>query len=186
MKRMLFPTIALAVLLPALSASDKSCRRDAAALKGMPLTEVRVLQVTIDPSTMSPIVLIQDLEQSGILPIVIGSGEALAIAMILDNVTFPRPMTHDLIRSILDEVRTPVVKVVITDLKEDTFYAVIVLRYKGKEIAIDSRPSDAIAVAVRTGAPIFVSTSLFRSKAIQEGVRESRNGHGGEGLASRT
>jgi len=82
-------------------------------------------------------------------------------------------MTHDLIRNILDGTRTTVVKVVITRLKDDTFYAVIVLKSKGKEIAVDSRPSDAIAVAVRTGAPIFVSTELFRSKAIREGVVES-------------
>ena len=173
MKIKLFPAIALAFLLPALVASEGSCGRDYAALKGMPVTEVRVLQVTVDPDTMSPIVLIQDLERSAILPIVIGSGEALAIATALDHVTFPRPMTHDLIRSILDETRTPVVKVVITDLKEDTFYAVIVLKRRGKEVALDSRPSDAIAVAVRTGAPIFVSTELFQSKAIREGVMES-------------
>jgi bifunctional DNase/RNase len=173
MQRRLFPAIALAVMLPAIFASDRGCGRDYAVLEGMPLTEVRIFKVTVDPDTMSPIVLIQDLERSAILPIVIGSGEAFAIATALDHVSLPRPMTHDLIRSILDETRTPVVKVVITQLKDDTFYAVIVLRSKGKEVAVDSRPSDAIAVAVRTGAPIFVSTELFRNKAIREGVRES-------------
>ena len=173
MKRRLFPAVVLAALLPALAASDRGCGRDYAALQGTPLTEVKVLQVTVDPETMSPIVLIQDLEQSAVLPIVIGSGEAFAIATALDHVSFPRPMTHDLIRNILDETRTPVVRVVITDLKDDTFYAVIVLKRRGKEVAVDSRPSDAIAVAVRTGAPIFVSTELFTSKAVRKGVSES-------------
>jgi bifunctional DNase/RNase len=173
MKRRFFPAIALAALLPALFGYDRGCGRDYAALQEMPLTEVRVLQVTVDPDTMAPVVLIQDLEQTAILPIMIGSGEALAIATALDHVIFPRPMTHDLIRSILEQTRTPVVRVVITDLKDDTFFAVIVLKRRGKEVAVDSRPSDAIAVAVRTGAPIFVSTELFTSKAIREGVRES-------------
>ena len=173
MKKRWLPAIALAALLPALLASDRSCGRNFASLEGMPLTEVRILQVTIDPDTASPVVLIEDLERSAVLPIVIGSGEAFAIATALDRVTLPRPMTHDLIRNILDETRTTVVKVVITELRDDTFYAVIVLKSKGREIAVDSRPSDAIAVAVRTGAPIFVSTELFRSKAIREGVVES-------------
>jgi hypothetical protein len=173
MKRRWLPAIALAAMLPALLASNKGCKQGSDVLEGMSLTEVRILQVTIDPDTSAPIVLIEDLERSAVLPIVIGSGEAFAIATALENVTLPRPMTHDLIRTILDETHTPVVKVVITQLKDDTFYAVIVLKSKGKEIAVDSRPSDAMAVAVRTGAPIFVSTELFRSKAIREGVVES-------------
>ena len=121
-----------------------------------------------DPKNMSPIVLLKDMEERNFLPIWIGMFEAAAIAMELQDFKPPRPMTHDLVKQIIQELDGRVVKVVISEIIDNTFYANIMLE-KGdgdtkKSITIDSRPSDAIAVAVRTGVPIFVSEEVM-SKA---------------------
>jgi hypothetical protein len=135
-----------------------------------PLTEVTVKEVMLDPESKLPVVLLQDLYGRITLPIWIGSNEAIAIATPLEQVSFHRPMTHDLLYSILRETRISVVKVVVTELRENTFYANLYLKSGGKTITIDSRPSDAIAIAVRAEAPIYVSTELLLTMGIKSGI----------------
>jgi len=111
-----------------------------------------------DPRNLSPLVLLRDPEEMNFLPIWIGIFEAASIAMELQGVHPPRPMTHDLLKSIIEKFNAKVSKIIINDVKEGTFYATIELESQdGKKTIIDSRPSDAIALAVRTGTPIFVS-----------------------------
>ena len=116
-----------------------------------------------DPRNMSPIVLLKDSEERNFLPIWIGMFEAAAIAMELQEFKSPRPMTHDLIIDVASKLQATIDKVIISDIKEDTFYAVLEVRPKdGKEtIKIDCRPSDAIAIAVRVDAEIYVSESVM-------------------------
>ena len=121
-----------------------------------------------DPKNMSPIVLLRDLEERTFLPIWIGMFEAAAIAMELQNFKAPRPMTHDLITDIIKKMDGVVDKIIINEIMENTFYAIIEIKLKKSEnapeaqiIKIDSRPSDAVAIAVRTNAPIFVSEAVM-------------------------
>ena len=121
-----------------------------------------------DPRNFSPLVLLKDKEELNFLPIWIGIFEATSIAMELQGVKPPRPMTHDLLKSALDNFETKVSRVVVNDVKEGTFYATIDLDTKdGKKISLDARPSDAIALAVRYQAPIFVSeVVMMQSKLV--------------------
>lgn len=115
-----------------------------------------------DPKNLSPLVLLKDKEEINFLPIWIGIFEATSIAMEMQGVKPPRPMTHDLIKDLLDKFDAKVSKVVINDIKEGTFFAGIEITGKdGKKINLDSRPSDAIALAVRTQAPVFVSEMVM-------------------------
>jgi hypothetical protein len=127
------------------------------------LVEVEVKGITLQPLTHMPVMLLLDREQKRALPIVIGAFEAKAIALEMEHITTPRPMTHDLIKNILDGVKAKIKKVVITDLKEGTFYAIISLRLEegNMEITVDSRPSDAIAIALRVKSPIFVTQKIM-------------------------
>jgi bifunctional DNase/RNase len=118
--------------------------------------------LTLDPLTNMPIVILKDIEGNHALPIWIGTFEANAIALEMERVTTPRPMTHDLIRNILEGLKAKVSRIVVNDLRDNTFYAVIFLAANGTEIAIDSRPSDAIALALRVKAPIFVAEKVIR------------------------
>jgi len=102
------------------------------------------------------------------LPIWVGKSEASAISFALEGVPAPRPMTHDLIKSLLDTVDAKVISVVITDLNDNTYYAKIHLQYEDSEYSIDSRPSDAIALALRTSAPVFASESVLRKQTSEE------------------
>jgi uncharacterized protein len=124
--------------------------------------EVEVQRVAVDPSSQSPVILLENKEHTLALPIWIGPAEAQAIAMQLDGIAPPRPMTHDLMKSILEHVGVRMVKAVIGELRDNTYYARIVLDRSGERVEIDSRPSDAIALAVRCGQPIFVSTGVLR------------------------
>ena len=133
----------------------------------IPLTEVKVQKVVLETDTMRPILILQNLDETISLTMWIGSNEAFAIASQIEDVHLPRPMTHDLLKNILHEVKASVVKVAIVDFKEDIYYAVIILKYRGKTLTIDSRPSDAIALALRTKAPIFASTEILNSKGIR-------------------
>lgn len=133
-------------------------------VEDIPLTEVKVLKVVLETDTMRPIIVLQDLGESIYLSMWIGSNEAFAIASEMKEVHLPRPMTHDLLKNILSEFKASVVKVAVVDFKEDIYYAVIILKYHGKRLTIDSRPSDAIALALRTRAPIFISTQILNSK----------------------
>ena len=126
--------------------------------------EMKVKYLTFDPSSNGFVVLLSDLENKHALPIWIGPFEANAIALKLKEVYSHRPMTHDLIRNILGLFRSKVVKIEVMDLRENTYYALIHIKAEGKEIAIDSRPSDAIAVALGAGAPIYVTEEVL-SKA---------------------
>ncbi|RMG49180.1 MAG: bifunctional nuclease family protein [Acidobacteria bacterium] len=125
--------------------------------------EVKVRGLILDPTSNSPIVILKDSSSDSMLPIWIGVCEANAIAMEMEKAVAQRPMTHDLLKNIIDQLDARVEKVVINDLVENTFYAVIVLRWNGKHILIDARPSDAIAIALRTDSPIFVSEHVMRN-----------------------
>ena len=126
------------------------------------MLQMVVKGLTLDPLTNMPIVILKDTEGNRALPIWIGANEANAIAMEMERITTPRPMTHDLIRNILEGLKAKVSRIVVNDLRDNTFYAVIFLDVNGTEVAIDSRPSDAIAVALRVKAPILVAEKVIR------------------------
>jgi bifunctional DNase/RNase len=120
----------------------------------------------IDPSSNNPIVILRDPETQVFLPIWIGLFEASAIQLGLESVTSPRPRTHDLLASVLRTLGSEVVKVVVADLRDQTFYAVIHVRRGNEELEIDARPSDAIALALRTGSPVFVAPSVLEKAQV--------------------
>jgi hypothetical protein len=117
----------------------------------------------IDPITNMPIVILKDKEGNRILPIWVGIFEANAIALQIENISTPRPMTHDLLKNVLGDLQANVQKIVVCELKDNTFYAMIYLDREGKLFAVDSRPSDAIALALRTKSPIYVEESVVES-----------------------
>jgi len=140
------------------------------------MVEVRLRAVRVDLQSNTPVLLLQESEGLGrTLPIFIGAPEATAIAFALQGMDTPRPMTHDLIRDLLDALGAEVVRVVVTDLKSSTYFAAIVLRLDSREIPVSSRPSDAVAVAVRTGAPLFVADDLMDSEGIMLAVEEDED-----------
>ena len=128
--------------------------------------EMQIVGITIDPATQSPIVILRDLANQNILPIWIGILEANAIAVGLEKVQLPRPMTHDLLKSVMDKTGVRLLKIEITDIKENTYYAELHLEANGKTLVIDSRPSDALALSIRLGAPILVHESVIE-KAVR-------------------
>jgi uncharacterized protein len=130
---------------------------------GKDLIEVKVRGIVVDPKANNPVVVLVDLGGQKALPIWIGVFEAEAISRGLEDVVTLRPMTHDLMKQILDTFQASLDRVVINDLKGNTFYANLYLNVDGKELVVDSRPSDAIALAVRLKAPIFVSQSVVQS-----------------------
>lgn len=134
--------------------------------------EVKIRGLMMDPVTNMPIVILKDIGGDSILPIWVGVYEANAIALEIERVQTPRPMTHDLIKNVLVGLHTVVKKVVVTELKEDTFYALIWLERNGSTITIDSRPSDALALALRTDAPIFVEEDVLKSSRLANTVAE--------------
>ncbi len=125
--------------------------------------EMTIKGLMIDPITNMPIVILKDKEGDRVLPIWVGVFEANAIALQIENITTPRPMTHDLLRNILSEIEADVQRIVVCELKENTFYAMIYLDREGQTMAVDARPSDAIALALRTKAPIFVEDAVVES-----------------------
>ena len=133
---------------------------------------MQIRGLMLDPVTNMPIVVLKDVASDLVLPIWVGVFEANAIALELEKTATPRPMTHDLLRNVARGLGARVTKVVVSDLREDTFYATIWMEQGGEEVAIDARPSDAIALALRWDCPIFVSkTVLGRSR--QESFDES-------------
>jgi uncharacterized protein len=133
--------------------------------------EVKIRGLMMDPVTNMPIVILKDVEGSSVLPIWVGIYEANAIALEIEKVSTPRPMTHDLLKNVLLGLETRVHKVVVNDLREDTFYARIWLERGGETISIDSRPSDALALALRVDCPIFVEEEVLKnSKASGTGT----------------
>jgi hypothetical protein len=127
--------------------------------------EVEVSRVALDPASRSPVVLLEDKGHTVALPIWIGPAEAQSIAARLEGVEPPRPLTHDLMKTVMDRVGLGLQRVVIRELRDNTYYASIVLLWEGDEVEVDSRPSDAIALAVRFGQPIFVSRTLLEGQA---------------------
>ncbi len=125
--------------------------------------EMTIKGLMIDPITNMPIVILKDKEGERVLPIWVGVFEANAIALQIENISTPRPMTHDLIRNILSEIEADVQRIVVCELRENTFYAMIYLDREGETMAIDARPSDAIALALRTKSPIFVEDDVVES-----------------------
>lgn len=134
----------------------------------MPL-EMKVKGLMWDPVSRMPIVILKTPEGEGLLPIFVGLFEANAIAQQLEGSVSPRPMTHDLLGNLLEALRATVHRVVITDLRDNTFFALIHLERNGEKLEIDARPSDAMALALRVKVPIFVEESvLARSTAVNE------------------
>ena len=115
----------------------------------------------VDPITNMPIVILKDEEGQRVLPIWVGIFEANAIALQIENIETPRPMTHDLLRNVIDDLHAGVEKIVVSDLKDNTFYALIHLLVDGQVVAVDARPSDAIALALRVRAPILVEEEVI-------------------------
>lgn len=129
--------------------------------------ETKIKTLMLDPNTQSPIVVLETVTDKKLLPIWIDVPEARAIALELDHVTTPRPLTHDLIRNIIQGLGATLQRVTITDLRSNTYFAVLFLGFKGQDLQIDARPSDAIAIALRMKAPIHASTQvLAKSKAL--------------------
>jgi bifunctional DNase/RNase len=125
--------------------------------------EMKIRGLMMDPVSNMPIVLLKDVASDAVLPIWVGMYEANAIAFEIEKVSTPRPMTHDLIKNVLTGLDALVHKVVVTELKDDTFYAVIWLEREGHVVSIDSRPSDALALALRVDCPIFVEDEVLKS-----------------------
>jgi bifunctional DNase/RNase len=132
------------------------------------LREVKISGLTMDPQTNTPIVVLKDLQSETSLPIWIGLLEATAIATELEQIQFPRPMTHDLIKNLMGHLGVKVDRVEVCDLKDNTFYAWIYLVVNGKETRIDSRPSDALAIALRMNARIYVNEKVIRKSEKME------------------
>jgi len=133
------------------------------------LKVMTISSLNMDPVTKTPFIILKEIEGNQSLPIWIGLLEATAIASEIEGVKFSRPMTHDLLKNFMDKTDIKVNKIEICDLRDNTYYALIHLTSKGNALSIDSRPSDAIAIALRTKAPIFVSDDVLRkSKQIEE------------------
>jgi bifunctional DNase/RNase len=134
---------------------------------------MKVFGLTIDPLTNSPIMILKDLEGDKTVPIWIGLLEATAIAGELENIKFSRPMTHDLMKNMMDQLGVRLAKVEICDLRDNTFYALLYMILKDKEFSMDARPSDAIALALRAEAPIYVEEQvILKSKDVDLGSKE--------------
>jgi bifunctional DNase/RNase len=125
--------------------------------------EMKIRGLMMDPVNNMPIVILKDINGNTVLPIWVGVYEANAIALEIEKVSTPRPMTHDLIRNLLIGLNTSLRKVVVSELKDDTFYAVIWLDRDGELISVDSRPSDALALALRLDCPIFVEDAVLKT-----------------------
>jgi bifunctional DNase/RNase len=128
--------------------------------------EMTIRGLMLDPVTNTPIVILKDAGGDSVLPLWVGVPEANAIQLEMEKVSTPRPMTHDLIKNVLTGLETQVHKVVVTELREDTFYAVIWLERAGEVVSIDSRPSDALALALRVDCPIFVEEIVLKTSKL--------------------
>ena len=132
------------------------------------LREMTVSGLTIDPFTNSPIMILKDVDSDKAVPIWIGLLEATAIASELEDIKFSRPMTHDLLKNIMDLMDASVTKVEVCDLRDNTYFALIYLLRDGREVSIDARPSDAIAIALRSGAPIYVDEKVIEKSGMPD------------------
>ncbi len=134
--------------------------------------EMRIKGLMLDPVTNMPIIILSDMEGQRILPIWVGFFEANAIALQMENVATPRPMTHDLLKNVISGLNATVKKILVNNLWDNTFYALIYLEMNGETMAIDSRPRDAIALALRMKSPIFVEEEVIQKAKSIEGTRD--------------
>ena len=134
--------------------------------------EMKIRGLMMDPVTNMPIVILKDVCGTHVLPIWVGIYEANAIALEIEKVSTPRPMTHDLIKTLLVGLDAGIQKVVVNELKDDTFFAVIWVQRNGEMISVDSRPSDALALALRLDCPIFVDDAVLKSSKLANNVAE--------------
>jgi bifunctional DNase/RNase len=132
------------------------------------LVEMKVDGLLFDPRSNMYILLLKQIDGTGTLPIWIGKPEADSIALALGKVTTPRPLTHDLVKNITDRLNVKIIKIVVTEIIDNTYYALIYLNDGKKETLIDSRPSDAVAVALRSRVPIFVEDSIMATRTADE------------------
>jgi uncharacterized protein len=141
-------------------------------MEGRMEVEMKIRGLMMDPVTNMPIVILKDVSGAAVLPIWVGIYEANAIALEIEKVATPRPMTHDLIKNVLLGLETRVHRVVVNDLRDDTFYAVIWLEKEGQVISIDSRPSDALALALRVDCPIFVEDEVLKNSKVSSAATD--------------
>jgi uncharacterized protein len=134
--------------------------------------EMKIRGLMMDPVTQTPIVILKDVSGGTILPIWVGMYEANAIALEIEKVSTPRPMTHDLLKTLINGLQADVRKVVVSELRDDTFYAMIWLEKNGELISVDSRPSDALALALRTDCPIYVDEQVIRTSKATSSVSD--------------
>lgn len=134
--------------------------------------EMKIRGLMMDPVTNMPIVVLKDIAGDAVLPIWVGIYEANAIALEIEKVTTPRPMTHDLIKNLINGLEARVHKIVVNELRDDTFFAVIWLEREGQIVSIDSRPSDALAVALRVDCPIFVDDQVLKNSKLASSISE--------------
>jgi uncharacterized protein len=132
------------------------------------LVEMKVEGLLFDPRSNMYILLLKEIDGAGTLPIWIGKPEADSIALALGKVATPRPLTHDLVKNIIDGLKVKIVKIVVTEITDNTYYALIYLNDGKKETLIDSRPSDAVAVALRASVPIFVEDNIMTTRSADE------------------
>ena len=132
------------------------------------LVQMKVRGLMYDPFSNAFIIILRDEQESEVLPIWIGKPEASAISFALEGVFTPRPMTHDLIKNVTDSVNAKVISIVITDLKDNTYFSTIHVQYGDSEYTIDSRPSDAIALALRVQAPVFATEEVMKKHGTEE------------------
>jgi bifunctional DNase/RNase len=134
--------------------------------------EMKIRGLMMDPLSNSPIVVLKDVSGEGVLPIWVGIYEANAIALEIEKVATPRPMTHDLIKNVLTGLDARVHKVVVNELRDDTFFAVIWMEREGRVISVDSRPSDALALALRVDCPIYVEEGVLKNSKLAAAVSD--------------
>ena len=146
------------------------------------LVEVRVQSLALDRATNTPVVILEEIGGERVLPIWIGPGEASAIAMQLAEMEFTRPLTHDLICSVLKSLGGALQKVIITRVEQSTYYAELIVQRNGDLISLDARPSDSIAVALRVDARIFADDELLEEATVEVVDEETVPGPGGKGL----
>jgi len=134
--------------------------------------EMKIRGLMMDPVTQMPIVVLKDVQGQAVLPIWVGTYEANAIALEIEKVQTPRPMTHDLLKNVFLGLDVTVHKIVVNDLKDDTFYALIWVERAGELMSIDSRPSDALALALRMDCPIFVDEAVLKNSKVNSALSE--------------
>lgn len=135
--------------------------------------EMKIRGLMVDPSTNAPIVILKDVASDTVLPIWVGLYEANAIALEVEKSSPPRPMTHDLLKNLIQGLNAEIQRVVVTELRDDTFYAVIWMEQNGEIVTLDARPSDAIALALRADCPIYVSEDVLKEAKVVPNTADS-------------